>query len=328
MKTYGLCNHPSLLINPLTEIKEDICSVLETLDEPLCSSQILDDTEDLLACLNSQDLLDVEDDQDGCKESTVTEESASSSYPISLENSPYSVDEETLTCTDASITNQQSPCLSQSLSLNEDCTGRHTSITNNKNPSSPTLCSTRIGDDEDPSFTKEGITYEGASTNCSQNPSFQSSLIEGITLEDDNQSYQGPTSQSLLSTGESRTIDGDDSKTVGDVEHDTEESSSCMNDESAASSQTLLDGGSSTQHNEDTGSNFSSQTLSLLDIPSIQIEDYDDNGVVVENVFVSGIEQEINQLMEEDNESMQGIQTKLKKIMVRFYFYLYFGPNY
>jgi len=37
-----------LLIKPLTEIKEDICNVMETLDDPLSSTQVLDDTEELL----------------------------------------------------------------------------------------------------------------------------------------------------------------------------------------------------------------------------------------------------------------------------------------
>ena len=283
MKTYGLCN-PSLLINPLTEIKEDICSVLETLDEPLCSSQILDDTEDLLACLNSQDLLDDEDDVQDDDESKITEESVFSSCPISLENSPCSVDEETLTCTDASITNQQSLYLSQTLSLNEDRVDGQTTVAHNKNPPSQPFGLTKNGGGEDP-LSIEGITHEDSK----QNPSTPSLLIQETVLKDTSTGNQSFMSQSLFSTEEGRTIEegNDDFQTLGDFPRDEEA-------DLTASSPSLM-----------------------LDIPSIQIEDFDGDGdVIVENVFVTGIEQEINHLMEEENESTQGVQTKLKKIMV------------
>ena len=53
MKSYGLLNQ-SLIVKPLTEIKEDICHVMEIVEDPLCSTQILDDTEELLDSFATQ----------------------------------------------------------------------------------------------------------------------------------------------------------------------------------------------------------------------------------------------------------------------------------
>ena len=209
MRTYGLI-HPTLLVKPLAEIKEGICSVLETLDEPLCSSQILDDTEDLLACLNSQDLLDGEEPM--ATETVTNEELSSSSYPIFLEDSPYSVGEETLTCTEASPTQQT------------------------------------------------------------------------------------PSPQQLNLTDE-RAYEDEGSQTLGDFEVEDTPAVGIVSWKDPSASQTLLD------------------------IPSIQIEDFDrdgDNGN--ENVFVVGMEKEMNELMEEENESVQILQTKLKKILASLCF--------
>ena len=42
-----------LLTKPLSEMKEDICNVLESMDEPLCSTRVLNETEELIETFQS-----------------------------------------------------------------------------------------------------------------------------------------------------------------------------------------------------------------------------------------------------------------------------------
>lgn len=244
LKTYGL-NH-TLLVQPLTEIKEDICGVLETLDEPLCSSRILDDTEDLLACLNSQDLLegseDGQIDASSCNKSArafdseVNEEEVQSvsSYLVTLENSPYSVDEDTLSPTEPSLS--------------------HTEKT--------------LDQTEPSSVLKSQTSSVLQSLSCPQSSLTGSSCndVGASTIEEDNS----------------------DSISLGDFD-----------EEGITITPPLR----------------MSSLIQNVSIPFIQIVDVDED-ICVENVFLVGIEKEINDLMDSQNGSLEDVHVKLKKILV------------